>query len=183
MTVFDMDDYTGEQWQQDLLTALRYKVPGLKVTLFAVLGVCDAGELAELAQQPGVEVAAHGWQHKTSKECAQWGLRESEAYVQKLCHFPYIKGFKAPGWQGTPVLYKTLAAAGYWIADMSQYEKRHSADGQVYRFDCVCGACKACEHYRVHGHLPDVCGNGLAQCWDFYTSLPGPFATISEVMA
>jgi len=181
MTVLDFDDFTAEQWQVDLIHQLRQAVPDVRLTLFTILGQISEQALQEWAELPWVEIAAHGWDH-TRKECARWGVEESRDYIRKLAQWDFINGFKAPYWQGNSVLYKELKDVGYWVADNIRYSGRHQSLDKVYMYNCRCGSCRSCTYKRVHGHIPNVCGNGLEECMDRYSALQGPFMTISEVM-
>jgi len=183
MTCLDLDDFCVGNSQLPLLDELKARVPDLKVTLFTI--PCPTGPIAmsplEHAvwltvvrqSRPWLEFAVHGWRH-TFLECRDWSKADALEVLQRAETLAvYARVFKAPYWETSPGLYDAIAERGWVIADHPRNDALRPAGLRVYHLGPG----------RAHGHVQNVCDNGLAEQFAFYASLQGPFKFVSEVMA
>lgn len=190
MTVLDLDDFHAGNHRLDLLDRLRaLHGPGFRVTLFAVPSPRGAPPAAASwpthrawlraarAARPWVEYGAHGWHHD-HLECAAWGEARAGAVLDELAAAGlFAPVFRAPYWETSPGLYRALAARGWAVADHPRQAAARAAAAPGLRAYLLDGG-----PGRVHGHVQDVCGNGLAEGFARYAALPGPFRWVSEAL-
>jgi len=130
--VFDLDDFYYI-YDRNVLSELFYLktlYPLMKVTLFTVPNHPDSSYVTmhnflKLLEplSDWIQLACHGWHHKTPTEAMAWTVEETKKCLDKwnvwverypkLC----VKGFKAPGWQISRDAYQGLLEYGYWVAD------------------------------------------------------------------
>jgi hypothetical protein len=154
--IVDLDDFTEQQHRLDLLEQLHQANPLFRCTLFAIpaLGTDSFWE----SVPEWCELAVHGWQHgDPAVECARWGYQDMHALIVWVeRHLPrFAHGFKAPGWQISDGCYEALADADWWIADQHLEDDRRPKGLRTYFYED--------SDDRWHGHIQDVCGNGLAE--------------------
>lgn len=156
---FDWDDaYTGHD-ALDRFHYLKDLRADFKCTLFAIPGYCTP-EWCE-AMPEWVELAVHGWRHTSNYECSNWGRQDLATVLSSPTVARYFApGFKAPGWQISDACYAELADRGWWVAD------QHLEDGRrppmrVYFY----------EDGGWHGHIDNVCGNGIEETWETVVGL------------
>jgi hypothetical protein len=167
--VVDFDDFCDESNRLDLLFRIKAKVPNFKCTLFTIPVYTSLTFAEQVSKLGWLELAFHGDFH-TTQECKTWSNMQVQAYVDKWCRNKFfVKVFKAPHWAGNEVVYKYLTNAGFIIA-----ENKETPFKNVYQLNN--GKVKS-----VHGHIPDVCGNGIASMYDDVCSLKGEFYFISEL--
>lgn len=154
--IVDLDDFSETNHRYDLLHELKRANPAFKVTLFAVPGLGTDGFWESVPDW--CELAVHGWQHPSPLECRDWTYQRmlrlmNEPVVQR--HF--VRGFKAPGWQISTGVYQALLDQGWWVADQHLEDHRRPAGLPVYLHED--------SPDRWHGHIQNVCGNGLEETW------------------
>ena len=179
MTVLDFDDFRRENSRLDLLDELKRRVTDLKVTLFTI-PMSSCGWMAHMnwlaqvrEERPWIELAMHGLHHDYL-ECSHWDQPRSLTHLLAVEETGiFVPGFKAPYWETSPGLYAALIERNWWIADHPKNISKRPAGLRVYELD---------RSERVHGHIQNVCGNGLEEKFEYYTSLKGPFQFVSEVM-
>jgi hypothetical protein len=154
--IVDFDDFHESNHRLDLLHQLRETNPAFRCTLFAVPGLGSLGFWRDVPEW--CELAVHGWLHPDPHECQNW---TRERALELLDH-PFVtecftKGFKAPGWQISGGCYQALLERGFWVADQHYNDARRPAGLPVH--------CEG-DGDHWHGHIQDVCGNGLEERWD-----------------
>lgn len=155
--IVDLDDFHETNHQYELLHALKAANPLFKCTLFAVPGLGSHGFWATVPDW--CELAVHGYLHPTPYECANWTKeRMLELMGYEVCERFFVKGFKAPGWQISDGCFEALAERGWWIADQHLEDHRRPAGLRTYFYEDG--------EDRWHGHVQNVCGNGLEETWD-----------------
>ncbi len=159
--IVDFDDFSEDDHRLDLLHELREINPAFRCTLFAIPGR-GTDEFWD-AVPSWCELAVHGWMHPSSTECADWTY---ERAVQMIDSKParFVRGFKAPGWQVSEGTYRALADHGWWIADHWENNPRRPASLAHHMVTPEAATGMSDTHW--HGHIPDVCGNGIAQTFD-----------------
>lgn len=152
---FDFDDFHEHNHQLDRLWHLKRLNPRFRCTMFAVPGLGSPWFWEQVPRW--IELAVHGWQHPTPYECADWDRdRISEVLDSEIVQRYFVNGFKAPGWQISDACYQVLAERGWWVADQHLEDGRRPAGLRVYLY----------EDGHWHGHVQDVCGNGIVETWD-----------------
>jgi hypothetical protein len=154
VTVFDWDDaYPGHD-AYDRLKKLRLLRPDFKTTLFAIPGRCNREWCDSLPDW--IELAVHGWMHDSNYECAQWTHAQMEACLDtQIVRDYFVRGFKAPGWQISDACYQVLAERSWWVADQHLEDLRRPTGLRAYFY----------EDGNWHGHIDNVCGNGIEETW------------------
>lgn len=171
--VFDLDDFHETNNHLPLLRELYETIPGFKVNLFTVLGRCSRDWIEGLkGLSEWADIIPHGWEPETNLECAEWSLDDGLRYLDKIEPYGLTHGFKAPGWQTSPGMYKALQKRGYWIAENHANKGKIPKGVKFYMLD----------NSSVHGHINQTCGNGLVEKWDYYKRLKGDFKFIREVV-
>jgi len=151
---FDWDDaYTGHDALHQL-RLLHWMRPEFRCTLFAIPGRCTEEWCRSLP--PWIELAVHGWWHATNYECLGWTSADMErCMAAPVVRRYFTNGFKAPGWQISDACYEVLLERGWWVADQHLEDGRRPAGLRTYFY----------EDGGWHGHIDDVCGNGITETW------------------
>jgi hypothetical protein len=76
----------------------------------------------------------------------------------------FVDGFKAPGWQVSVGTYEALRDEGWWLAD--HYDNAARIPEGLRRHVITIAAGNGADPEHWHGHIPDVCGNGIAETID-----------------
>lgn len=163
MAVLDWDDFHENNHRLDLLHQLKELNPALKATLYAVPGLGTPNFWASVPEW--LELVPHGWMHPDPHECQDWSYSEMVAYMNAIEEdYPWFeRGFKAPGWQISDGIYDALLHRGWWVADQHLEDGRRPKKLPVYFYEDGPD--------RWHGHIQDVCGNGLVERWDEVVAL------------
>lgn len=153
--ICDFDDFDETNHRLDLLHALHDVRVDFRCTLFAVPG---RGSYDFWASVPDFcELAVHGWLHPSPHECEQWTADRMRQLLAEPVLDWFVNGFKAPGWQISDGCYEALLEAGYWVADQHYNDHRRPPGLRVH--------CEG-DGDHWHGHIQNVCGNGLEERWD-----------------
>lgn len=157
--IIDVDDLHEGHDRLDLLVRLREANPAFRCTAFAIPARCSAAYLASLPEW--IELAMHGWEHgdppSDGGECRHWSYeRMQDAIFDKPARF--VSGFKAPGWQISDECYEALVDHDWWVADEHLQDARRPAGLLAYLHEDA--------DDRWHGHVQNVCGNGLEERFD-----------------
>lgn len=134
------------------MVRLKELNPAFKATLFAVPGLGSDGFWD--SHPDWIELAVHGWKHPDPYECADWSY---ERIVQAIETKPgrFVEGWKSPGWQISDATYRALLDRGWWVADQHLEDARRPKGLRTYFY----------EDGNWHGHVQNVCGNGLQETW------------------
>ena len=155
--IVDFDDFHQENHRLDLLHKLHAANPRFRCTLFAVPALGTPAFWDSLPTW--CELAVHGWRHPDPYECRDW----TAPRMRQLMHEPVVvcyfaRGFKAPGWQISDGCYEALLEEGWWVADQHLEDDRRPAGLPTYFYEDG--------EDRWHGHIQNVCGNGLEERWE-----------------
>lgn len=156
MSVFDWDDHHPGNDAMPWMLKLKEINPAFKATLFSVPAW---GSVTYWESHPDwIELVPHGWWHPHAHECEHWDRGRMEEYIQDdLVLAMGTRGFKAPGWQISNDTYEVLLEQGWWVADQHLEDLRRPIDLPVYLYE---------DGENWHGHVQNVCGNGLGETWD-----------------
>lgn len=149
---FDFDDFHEANHRLDLLHKLKEINPAFKCTLFAVPGL---GSSAFWDSVPDwCELAVHGHLHPDPYECQDWSFERMSLAIKSKPE-QFVEGFKAPGWQISNGCYAALKLYDWWVADQHLEDGRRPMGLRTYFY----------EDGNWHGHIQNVCGNGLQETW------------------
>lgn len=152
---FDFDDFCDANHKLNRLRQLHAINPLFRCTVFAIPGLCTDQFLDAVPRW--VELAVHGWTHPDSYECINWTRDDMERCLDsEIVRRHFVNGFKAPGWQISDSCYDVLLARGWWVADQHLTDARRPPALRTYFY----------EDGGHHGHIQDVCGNGIEETWD-----------------
>ena len=178
--VLDFDDLCDNtRGKLAWVAKLKEKMPECKVTLFAIPTRCSKETIAE-AKSLGdwVTLGMHGWRH-TLGEC--WGWTSEEALDKMNRAFDMgIDGkvFRAPKWVIDAETYIAAKELGWVIADHRDYRVLDSGC-RTYTYN---QPLRDPPWIRVHGHLPNVSGNGIEEAFQsFLFKDDSQFLHITEV--
>ncbi len=159
----DLDDFSRDNNRLDLLERLKEIFPDFKITLFTIPAQSPEDWLKSLAEYGYLYFALHGFEHRYL-ECSSWSYEEAKEKITKAFSKFYLKGFKAPYWAVSEGLFRALKELGFWVADqdiapapefLPHYRYNWLIDKPVPLFPEI----------RGHGHVQNVCGNGLEECF------------------
>lgn len=172
--IVDFDDLHETNHRLDLLQELKDANPAFRCTVFAV--PARGSDAFWDALPDWLELAVHGWLHPDPFECANWTREDMQALINRK-PLRFVKGFKAPGWQISQACYAPLLERDWWVADQPYNDTRRPSGLRVHRLGDG-------DHW--HGHIQNVCGNGLEETFDRLLPLvrnAETFELISEVVA
>lgn len=155
--IVDLDDFAEDNHRLDLLWKLKLINPAFKVTLFAIPTKVSSD--FESIVPKWCQLVAHGWTHDSVYECAEWSIDDfGRVALHRSARTRWAYGFKAPGWQISDGCYTALRHMGWWVADQHLEDARRPEGLKTYFYEGVAD--------RWHGHIQNVCGNGLEERFD-----------------
>ena len=152
--ICDFDDFHERNHKLDRLNELKAINPAFKCTLFAVPGLGSADFWASVPDW--CELVVHGWLHPDPYECQNWTYERTKQAMETRPD-RFVRGFKAPGWQISDSSYAALLDAGWWVADQHLEDERRPKGLRTYFYEDG--------EDRWHGHIQNVCGNGIEETW------------------
>lgn len=193
--VLEFDDFSPVNHRLDLFRRLRNRFPEFKVSLFTVPNQDGQYPLdrypewcREVRELDFLELCVHGLTH-TYNEFACHGrflsgqrLRDAERLflASKL---PFQKIFRAPRWQINDGGYSALSDLDYAVADHPQ--RMTPSELRCYQYNwSINEPLPTYPVLRGHGHVQNVCDNGLEECFDHLAKLPSEtkFMFVSEYL-
>ena len=151
---FDFDDFSETNHLLHRLEELKRANPLFRCTVFAVPGLGSDSFWASVPRW--IELAVHGWTHPDPYECVHWDRgRMEQLLAEPIVRKHFVNGFKAPGWQISDDCYQVLLDRGWWVADQHLEDNRRPPGLPTYFY----------EDGGWHGHIQDVCGNGIEESW------------------
>ena len=110
-----------------------------------------------------MRAGVHGWEHPHPREAEHWTYLDA---VKVLARRPprFVNGFKAPGWQISADTYRALMDMGWWVADHYENDWRRPRGIRAHVISRTASDGTDPEHW--HGHIPNVCGNGIEETFD-----------------
>lgn len=176
----DFDDLASTTMSKlDLVCKLKQAMPALEVTLFAIPAkLTDDDIRAAKSLGPWVHLGMHGWAH-TLGECWSWAQQEAEDKMKMaLDRGIDARVFRAPRWVIDAETYRAAKALDWVIADHKDYRVIGSG-ARVYTYN---KALRNPPATRVHGHLPDIGSNGIAEAYRTFIFPPtSTFTTIPAI--
>ena len=151
--IFDFDDHCEANNAMPYMTRLKEINPAFKATLFAIPAHGDEDFWND--HPDWIELAGHGWSHPDPREAEHWSYDQA---VDVLLALPerFVDGWKSPGWLSSPGVYDACRDMGFWIADQHLADGKRPVDLPAYLWE---------DGDNWHGHVQNVCGNGLGETW------------------
>lgn len=159
--IVDFDDFCEQHHRLDLLELLHDARPDFRCTLFAI--PAKGSDWFWDGVPDWCELAVHGWAHPHPHEAAEWS-REQTLNTLLAAPVRFVDGFKAPGWQISEGAYEAIMELGWWVADHWDNDQRRPDGITAHVITRAAGSGVDPGHW--HGHIPDVCGNGIAETFD-----------------
>lgn len=177
--VLDFDDYCDATVPKlDYLYRLKDKMPGLRCTLFAIPAKCSDATIMAAKKHDWISLGMHGWRH-TLGECWSW-TKEEAMTKMKLAEEMGINArvFRAPMWVIDAEVYYAARELGWAVADHKDFRVLKTGV-RTYTYN---RPIHAPAWTRVHGHLPNVCDNGIEEAFDrFVFPADSTFRDVAEV--
>lgn len=156
LTILDFDDHCEMNNAMPYMIELKELRPDFKATLFSIPGM--GSETFWRSHPDWIELAPHGQTHPDSYECLNWSRARMETYLdERETQDWWTQLFKAPGWQINPHIYEALLDRGWAVADQHLEDVRRPTGLDVYFYEDGLD--------RWHGHVQNVCGNGIRETW------------------
>jgi len=161
-TVFlDFDDFSEDNNRLDYLWMLKNEYSNFKVNLFAIPEKCGGKFLDYIHNLSWIQLCIHGWFHKNNEEV---GPEHLEICTRDL---GFAKIYRAPHWQLSETMYKRLKEMGFKI----MLHPDDSREGIKYNWN-IKDSPPNFDRIYAHGHIQDVCGNGIVESFGNLMKLP-----------
>ena len=160
----------------EYVARLKEKMPNALVTLFTIPARTSPETIAE-AKSLGewVTLGMHGWEH-TLAECWTWSEADALDRMKRALDMGIDgKVFRAPKWVIDADTYLAAKSLGWVIADHKDWRILNTGC-RVYTYNSML---RSPLYTRVHGHLPDVSGNGIVKA--FHSFLFDPASEFTSV--
>jgi len=205
IVAIDLHDFSPVNHNIEYLEDLRSHYPNLKITLFMAPFDQQSGKMESVLKhlkfaqylsdnRDWIEIGIHGFTHQPEEM-----LRYTQEMVDKMLlaterlykmlkdekgiNIRVVKGFCAPFWLRNQEVDKALKKRGYWIA----INDNVNPEGlPFYKYNWSINE-KFPTHLKIvrgHGHVQDVCGNGLVESFTSILDMPTDveFKFASEVL-
>lgn len=177
----EFDDFGKDNHHLEILRGLKEIYPGFRCTMFAIPGDCSAEFIASLP--PWIELAIHGNKH-SPQECALWKKSDVD---KLLSEYPapvlgsFIPLFRPPYWLLSDEAHQYLLEKGY---KMALHPDDHRVSHYTYNWNLKDSPDLSLPLLKGHGHVQDVCGNGIEESLHNLCQLPldTQFLFVSEVL-
>jgi hypothetical protein len=156
----DFDDFGETNNRLDWLWLLKKEFPNFKVNLFTIPADCSINFLEYLEELDWIQICLHGAKHENNEEI-------SEKSLEELPTFGYSKIYRAPFWQLSDVMYERLKKLGYKI----MVHPDDTREGTKYNWN-IKDSPPPLDILYGHGHIQDVCENGLVESFENIMKLP-----------
>jgi len=200
----EFDDFSPRNTNFGILESLQEHYPGFKVSLFTVvwnvMGVSEQTPITDekflpfvkaIKESPWIEILVHGFAHlplefaNLNYEDAKKRIMVAEKMFQNR-GIEYKKIFKAPMWTISPEAEQAAVDLGFRVVHDGYYhwnlnsEDVRLPNGELVNFREV----PKDQLIIGHGHIQDVCGNGLQEVFPMLMKLPvdTEFLFISEAL-
>ena len=187
--VLSLDDFYSANHELAKLDKLNDYFDDFKVTMFAI-PTCMPEDWVQMdvLTRSYMELAIHGYFHKFH-ECIDWDTTTAIKAIMDAEEPWTIPGFKAPFWIDSDGTLEACAKLGYWVAlnpEEPPYGKVPPNLRTYYHDTDIANIPEEWEgdYLKLHGHIQNVCSNGLPECFDNILRLPKntEFMFISDYM-
>jgi hypothetical protein len=158
----DFDDFGEFNNRLDWLWMLKKEFPNFKVNLFAIPEQNQHLQWMDyLRSLDWIQLCVHGYWHDNNEEIPEIMLRDD---------FPmkgFAKVYRAPFWQLSDNMYQILKKLNYKI----MIHPDDLREGIKYNWN-IKGSPPPLDILYGHGHIQDVCENGLVEAFENIMKLP-----------
>lgn len=175
--VLDLDDFYSCNHQFAKLDKLNDHFDNFKVTVFSI-ATCMPEDWVKFDVFPRkyLNMAIHGYYH-TFWECHNWDKITALRSITDAEESWTVKGFKAPFWIDSRGTLEACKHLDYWMAlNVEEPPYSRVPDGlKIYIHDYDIAHIPTTwdkEYLKLHGHIQNVCGNGIDECFDNLIKLP-----------
>ena len=156
----DLDDFGEANTRLDWLWILKNEFPNFKVNLFTIPSASSLNFLEYIKTLDWIQICVHGAQHLNNEEVSESSLKEFNK-------FGYAKVYRAPFWQLSDEMYNRLKKLDYKI----MINPSDFREGIKYNWNIKDSPPELPILYG-HGHVQDVCENGLMESLENIMKLP-----------
>lgn len=175
--VMGLDDFYSCNSNFKMLDELNDYFDNFKVTLFAI-ATCMPEDWVktEVLSRPYLQVAIHGFFH-TMHESEHWDAMTAIRNITEAEEPWTVKGFKAPFWIDSDGTLEACCRLGYWVAvnpDSPPYGRPPKGLKLFYHDVDLANIPEEWdkEYMKLHGHVQNVCSNGLPECFAEVKRIP-----------
>ncbi len=198
IVTLSFDDFSPKNSGFFYICELKRLYPKLKVSLFTIPMSVMSGEVECIADEKFVseikrythwiEFIPHGFSHlplEFKRKTYDETINCIKAWERlfKESNLPFVRGFKAPYWEYNEQVIKALNDMGYWMA-INRGVNHNSIKTYQYNWSIQEELPKDKEIILGHGHIQNVCGNGLEECFSNLLTIPedAEFKFVSEIV-
>jgi hypothetical protein len=139
---------------------LKNEFPNFKVNLFTIPSKCSVEFLEYIEELKWIQICVHGLKHINNEDVPEKSLVD-------LPMFGYSKIYRAPFWQLSDEMYERLKKLDYKI----MIHPDDSREGIKYNWN-IKDSPPPLDILYGHGHIQDVCDNGLVESFENIMKLP-----------
>jgi hypothetical protein len=156
----DFDDFSESNNRLDWLWILKKEFPNFKVNLFAIPDQMPIDFRHYILSLDWIQLCIHGKSHINNEDIGETFLVMAPAER-------YAKVYRAPFWQLSDTMYERLTKLGYKI----MIHPDDPREGIKYNWN-IKDSPHPLDILYGHGHVQDVCENGLVESFDNILKLP-----------
>jgi hypothetical protein len=158
----DLDDFGESNNRLDWLWMLKKEFPNFKVNLFTIPDQVYGNFCAYIRSLNWVQTCIHGFHHEHDEEISEKILDwRSEELVL------FAKVYRAPYWQLSDKMYERLRKLDYKI----MLHPDDPREGIKFNWN-IKDSPPPLDILYAHGHIQDVCENGLVESFGNLLKLP-----------
>jgi hypothetical protein len=155
----DFDDFGEFNNRLDWLWTLKNHFPNFKVNLFTIPTNYNGKFTVYIKSLNWIQVCVHGNEHINNEDVGEDWLKTFQGYFASV--------YRAPFWQLSDVMYERLKKLGYKI----MVHPDDLREGIKYNWNLK-DSPPPLDILYGHGHIQDVCENGLVEAFENIMKLP-----------
>ena len=156
----DFDDFGETNNRLDWFWMLKKEFPNFKVNLFTIMSDYSSEFDNYIKTLNWIQICYHGVNHINNEEIPELNLNILEGYNP-------VRIYRAPYWQLSDVMYERLKKLNYKI----MLHPDDTREGIKYNWNIKDSPPDLPILYG-HGHIQDVCNNGLVEAFENIMKLP-----------
>jgi hypothetical protein len=162
----DFDDFGETNNRLDWLWMLKKEFPNFKVNLFTIMSDFNDSFTSYIEFLDWIQICVHGVEHINNEEVSEELLKGDFPYRGQSKDL-IAKIYRAPYWQLSDVMYERLKKLDYKI----MLHPDDPREGIKYNWNIKDSPPDLPILYG-HGHIQDVCNNGLVEAFENIMKLP-----------
>lgn len=157
----DFDDFGETNNRLDWLWILKKEFTHFKVNVFAPFGLSSNGFFYYINSIDWINLCFHGKNHLNNEEVSKKDLKIAQI------DYSFAKVYRAPFWQLSDNMYQILKKLNYKI----MIHPDDPREGIKYNWN-IKDSPPPLDIIYGHGHIQDVCENGLVESFENIMKLP-----------